>query len=142
MKATELVHQYHAKTITARELVEGVWEKVENNRGTRRHPTPFLNGKEHRSWEHRFAEWDQGWKDSAEFTRDRIEKIRLVRKELFVVELQWSAALTRVKTYIGNGWNSMAFTDTVECVRWSRILAHLQAHLADLCVGIKPEVLK
>jgi hypothetical protein len=136
MKADELLQQYDAGTITARELVEGVWEKVENNRGTRRHPTPFFNGERRISWEHRFAEWDEGWKDAAEFTRERIEEIKKARRDTQSVE-DWDADRKGWIALLGMGHEEPEYIASI-----SRILTLVRAHLDTLCVGIKPEALK
>ena len=105
MKATELVHQYHAKTITARELVEGVWME----------PKYIFFGCEDSA-------------AAAEFTHDRIEKIRQVKEEIqFAIMAKEKAELEDWH----RGWMPVA----------KRLIAARQAALADLCVGIKPEAL-
>jgi len=105
MKATELVHQYHAKTITARELVEGVWME----------PKYIFFGCEDSA-------------AAAEFTHDRIEKIRQVKEEIqFAIMAKEKAELEDWH----RGWMPVA----------ERLIAARQAALAELCVGVKPEVL-
>jgi len=105
MKATELVHQCHAKTITARELVEGVWME----------PKYIFFGCEDSA-------------AAAEFTHDRIEKIRQVKEEIqFAIMAKEKAELEDWH----RGWMPVA----------KRLIAARQAALADLCVGIKPEAL-
>ena len=148
MKATELVHQYHAKTITARELVDGVWETSEYDtecsqggswRYKEPHPLHVLG----------WFGWDKSSPDAlvklraaaAAFTVSRIEEIRQAKQDVFIVELQWSYSKTRTEIHIKNAWEISALTNAIECVRWSRILARERSVLAKLSRGIRPEVL-
>jgi predicted DNA-binding transcriptional regulator YafY len=65
---------------------------------------------------------------AAEFTQDRIEKIRQVKEEIqFAIMAKEKAELEDWH----RGWMPVA----------ERLIAARQAALAELCVGVKPEVL-
>ena len=129
MKANELIRQYHAKTITARELVEGVWkhyvewQQVTPERGV-------LNG---------FGEIYHGavdtfpqpesaaWAKAADFTISRIEEIQQVKEEI---------ALLRGLVILLNEEPGDLSTPA-----WLRVITREQAALAELSRGVRPEVL-
>src|ERR1017187_1327343 len=85
MRAEQLIRQYHAKTITAREFVEGVWEdaKVVWRQSICRGPVWAWT---YSGWEAVIGDWeskrfapenkDGAWAVAADFTISRIEEIR------------------------------------------------------------------
>jgi hypothetical protein len=125
MTADQLIQQYDAGATTARELVEGVWDAViQWNIGCPdQRIRCFIRGRE---------QWSTDTETEAvEFTRGRLEKIRQVKEEV---------------GWIGREYERHNCPDHMECIREQlrirRILTARQAALADLCQGIKPEVLQ
>ena len=114
MKADQLIHQYHAKTITARELVEGVWDTFETLRHVTFLPYPRWIKKED----------EDEWTAAAAFTISRIEEIRLSEEDTLLIFKKMAACYLRRKE------------------SYQRILFRERAHLDSLTKGMKPEVLE
>ena len=113
MKADQLIHQYHAKTITARELVEGVWDTFETLRHVTFLPYPRWIKKED----------EDEWTAAAAFTISRIEEIRLSEEDTLLIFKKLAACNLRPKE------------------SYQRILARERSSLAELSRGVRPEVL-
>ena len=131
MRADEWVKQYHAKTITARELVEGVWETSEYDtecsqggswRYKEPHPLHVLG----------WFGWDKSSLDAlvklraaaAAFTVSRIEEIQQVKEEIAEI-----ACCKRGTMVVSSH------------IKLDRILARERSVLAKLSRGIRSEVL-
>ena len=121
MKANELIRQYQAKTITARELVEGVWERyvewqqVTPERGV-------LNGfrEIYHGAVNTFPQPESAaWAVAADFTISRIEEIRLSEEDTLLIFKKMAACNLRRKE------------------SYQRILAREQAALDSLRRGMK-----
>ena len=139
MKAQDLIQQYCSGTITARELVEGVWDNAATRFDEYGRWLFFTNNALYHAF---FADsLEELYAKGAEFTISRIEEIRQVKQDVFIVELQWSDSKTRTEIHIKNAWDISARTYAIECTRWSRVLAREQAVLAELSRGVRPEVL-
>ena len=97
--------------------VRSKWERVFNC-GTRRHPHVQINSDV--PIDRCSGEWDQGWQAAADVTRQREEQIRQAEEEIEWLHFASTAAVNSSLPIIG------------------RILARLEAVLADLTKGFKP----
>ena len=134
MTAETLIQQYHAKTIMARELVEGVWVDVKCFKEDRYHPAKDGTWVDYviRCYDNRIdlacmASKAAAWAAAAEFTISRIEKIQQVKEEI---------ALLRGLVILLNEEPGDLSTPA-----WLRVITREQSALADLCRGVRPEVL-
>ena len=125
MKATELVQQYHAKTITARELVEGVWDNAATRFDEYGRWLFFTNNALYHAF---FADsLEELYAKGAEFTISRIEEIRQVKEEI---------ALLRGLVILLNEEPGDLSTPA-----WLRVITREHSALAELSRGIRPEAL-
>jgi hypothetical protein len=130
MTADQLIQQYDAGAITARELVEGVWEKVYG-------PTRSTGGDISVGGQpsgmvldiSRFGKTVEAtWTAAANYTIERIEEIRLFKEEI-----EWVQGCIDMS----------GITEPEKGIpEQRRILAREQSALAELSKGIRPEVLK
>ena len=93
------------------------WDDVKNI-ATPRHPFPVVQGKD---FAIPFAEWDEGWKAAAEYTRNRIEEIRQVLRDIQFIQEYLDQSCD-------SSWRPIAAQS---------IFARLQAALAELKRGMK-----
>ena len=123
MIADEWVKQYHAKAITARELVGGVWNWIvvdieDSGVGYN------LSSVHQRA---RFFTKKEALLAAADFTISRIEEIRQVKEEI---------ALLRGLVILLNEEPGDLSTPA-----WLRVITREQSALAELSRGIRPEAL-
>jgi hypothetical protein len=83
------------------------------------------------SW-HRF----DSWADAAEFTESRLEEVRQLREEIKLVQF-----LTNGEGYGQHGDPEEIVADVRGIHAFARVLSRLEATLADLTHGMKPEAL-
>jgi hypothetical protein len=106
-------------------VVRKAWEESAiENRGTPHYPIIYINGVKCQSWERRFAEWDEGWFDAAEYTRNRQREIADVQEEIWFLE--------------GADYPTADMNESVKaCAACKRALAREQAALAEKKRGMK-----
>jgi hypothetical protein len=99
---------------------------------------PFLEGK----WEADFCRKtkSEAWSDAAEFTRERLEQIRKVWVDVATLRGMVKQAHRILLLSISyEPYQSFLVGQTVDLVRWSRILAREQSILAELKRGMKQQ---
>jgi hypothetical protein len=126
MNATELIQQYQSGAITARELVEGLWDAATFHEGVCESAVyigPFV-----RKWNAKFVGGvDSAWTAAAVFTATRIEEIWQVKEEI-----EW----------VQDCIDMSGITEPEKGIpEQRRILAREQSALAELSRGLKKEVL-
>ena len=134
MKATELVQQYQSGAIMACELVDGVWVDAKCFKEDRYHPAKDGTWVDYviRCYDNRIdlacmASKAAAWAAAADFTISRIEEIQQVKEEI---------ALLRGLVILLNEEPGDLSTPA-----WLRVITREQSALADLCRGVRPEVL-
>ena len=122
MTAEQLIRQYHTKTITARELVEGVWDNAATRFDEYGRWLFFTTNALYHAF---FADsLEELYAKGAEFTIARLVEVANFKKEIALL----------IGATGGYGKEDTATN--------SSILAREQSALAELSRGLKPEVLK
>jgi hypothetical protein len=120
MKADELVQQYQSGAITARELVEGVWDNAATHKDEYGRWLFFTNNDLYHAF---FADsLEELYAKGAAFTIARVKEIRQVEEE--------------IENFTAMFGTYTAMNDWVQ-----RILAREQSVIAELSHGLKKEVL-
>ena len=138
MRANELIRQYQAKTITAREFIEGVWKEA-HSRKVYDISNSFvyqvtMGGKNKTLW---YGNEAAAQKEAAAFTISRIEEIGKIKEEIAYHSMRCgelkkmcSAEMIEAQPAWFQEWGIL-----------DRTIGRAESALAELSRGVRPEVL-